>query len=163
MSEEVSHVPFLQFLQTAFKRYSKLQHLQHRNKKFHRSSLLLETVEDSVLGRWEGGDKEQSSVVSATDNERSVWLAMILLVWIRRSGLIPGSWPLSCCSAFLVSARSLHLLGNQVRPQRWRFAGWSGLRTHWLLTNWLKSEDVGPVSQPSFKKEQTVGHSLYIQ
>lgn len=27
-----------------------------------------------------GGDKEQSSVVSATDNERSVWLAVILLV-----------------------------------------------------------------------------------
>lgn len=154
MSEEESHVRFLQFLQTAFKSYSKLQHFQYGSKKLRHSSLLLEIVEDSVLGRWEGGDKEQSSVVSATDNERSVCPAMILLVWIRQPGLIPGSWPLSCCSAFPVSARFLNFLANQVCPERLLLASWSGLRTDWLLMNWLKSEDVGPVSQPSFKKSK---------
>lgn len=87
------------------------------------------------MWRWEGGDKEQSSVVSATDNERSVWLAVILLVWIRRPRLIPGSWPLSCCSAFLFSARSLHLLGSRVRFCETGFSRPS--RTALLTDCWL--------------------------
>lgn len=39
--------------------------------------------EGQCVWSWVGGDKEQSLVVSATDNERSVCLAVILLVWIR--------------------------------------------------------------------------------
>lgn len=84
-----------------------------------------------------GGDKEQSLVVSATDNERSVSLAVILLVWIRWPRLPPGSWPLSCCSAFLFSARSLHLLAKPVGPARGR----PNLCTDELLTNLATSEN----------------------
>lgn len=74
--------------------------------------------EGQCVWSWVGGDKEQSLVVSATDNERSVCLAVILLVWIRWPRLPPGSWPLSCCSAFLFSARSLNLLAKPVVPVR---------------------------------------------
>ena len=70
----------LELLSFFLNSYNKLLHLQFNNNSIGYSSLLLVIAEDSVSARWEGGDKEQSSVVSATDNERSVWLAMILLV-----------------------------------------------------------------------------------
>lgn len=140
---------FCNFYKQIFKAILNSSTYNKATKQLYHSSLQLEIVEDSVLGRWEGGDKEQSSVVSAIDNERSVWLAMILLVWIRRPRLIPGSWPLSCCSAFLFSARSLHLSGQPGPSCEMAFSRLR-LGIDGLLTNWLKSDDVDLVSQPGF-------------
>lgn len=101
------------------------------------------------MRRWEGGDKEQSSVVSATDNEHSVWLAVILLVWIRRPRFNSRFLGLSPAALLFSSQHVLYVYWATGSVLRDGFQqGDRGLCTDGLLTNWLKSEDLDRVSQP---------------
>ena len=99
------------------------------------------------MWRWEGGDKEQSSVVSATDNERSVWLAVILLVRIRRPCLIPGFLASLLLLCFSLLSTFFAFIGQPGPSCKMGFSSADRvLCTDGLLTNWLNSVDMDLVS-----------------